>query len=156
MCTANQRRAKFVFKTHVYDVDDVNSQGMTSHSCVRCGRLESMHIRPHLFAAQNCAPATILNHTIEIQPHRPHGSDVTPQSGRGLHSPRHVFVHTVHMCLEQGSSLIVNQRHKGCHRSRQARESVELLQMTLIYINFLTWLSPAQLAHRAHMKSPGC
>ena len=87
MCTANQRRAKFVFKTHVYDVDDVNSQGMTSHSCVRCGRLESMHIRPHLFAAQNCAPATNLNHSTQ-------GSDVTPQSGRGLHSPRHVFVHT--------------------------------------------------------------
>ena len=107
-----------VFKTHVYGVDDVYSQSASSkirvqdaclrcgrceqprydvEPCVRCGRLESMHIRPHLFAAQNCAPATILNHTIEIQPHRPHGSDVTPQSGRGLHSPRHVFVHTVHM-----------------------------------------------------------
>ena len=112
-----------VFKTHVYGVDDVYSQSASSkirvqdaclrcgrceqprydvEPCVRCGRLESMHIRPHLFAAQNCAPATILNHTIEIQPHRPHGSDVTPQSGRGLHSPRHVFVHTVHMRREHG------------------------------------------------------
>ena len=48
-----------------------------------------------------------------IHPHCPYGSDVTPQSGRGLHSPRHVFVHTVHMRREHGYGEILDTFYRG-------------------------------------------
>ena len=72
MCTANQRRAKFVFKMHVYGVDDVNSQGMTSnHVCGVDGwractsvHIFSLHKIAHL--RQFSITRSKFNHTVRM------------------------------------------------------------------------------------------